>query len=200
MPNLLAYDQDARRLKDQVVTLAEFIAGRADAFDFAPVQGRAIVHGHCHDRSVMRMKGTEAVFDKLGLDHVVLPDTCCGLAGSFGFEAEHYGVSMAVGEHSLLPAIRAASEDTFILADGFSCREQIAHGTDRRGLHLAELLQMTLHGHPRAGGPPERAALALAPPDLARPPLSAGTKLLAAAAGAAALGGLAWGFIRWARR
>ncbi len=202
MPNLLAHDEDARRLKDQVVTLAEFIAGHPDAFDLAPLGGKAIVHGHCHDRSVMRMKGTRAVFDQLGLDAVVLPDTCCGLAGSFGFEAAHYGVSMAVGEHSLLPAVRAAERSTFVLADGFSCREQIAHATDRRALHLAELVQLTLHGEPRddRAQPPERAAEHLAPPELARPPLSTGTRVLATAAGAALLGGLAWGFIRWARR
>ncbi|HEX9106314.1 MAG TPA: FAD-linked oxidase C-terminal domain-containing protein, partial [Longimicrobiales bacterium] len=189
LPNLLAHDQDARRLRDQVFTLAEFVAQHPDEFDFAPLEGKALVHGHCHDRAVMRMKGYDATLEQLGLEHETLKDTCCGLAGAFGFEAEHYDVSMAVGEHSLLPAVRAADEDTFILSDGFSCREQIAHATERRALHLAELLQLTLHGEGhRIGGPRERAAQRLQPPELADPGVSTGTKLIAASAGAAALG------------
>ena len=66
---------------------------------------------------------------------------CCGMAGAFGYEADHYDVSIACGERALLPAIRAAADETFIVADGFSCREQIAQATPRRALHLAEVLR-----------------------------------------------------------
>jgi Fe-S oxidoreductase len=73
---------------------------------------------------------------------VEAPDAgCCGMAGAFGFEKGKYEVSMAVGERALLPAVRSADEGTLIVADGFSCREQIAHGTPRRALHLAEVIR-----------------------------------------------------------
>ncbi len=76
-----------------------------------------------------------------GADLETLDAGCCGMAGSFGFEADHYDVSMKVGELVLLPAIRASPPDTLVVADGFSCREQIAHATGRRVVHLAEALQ-----------------------------------------------------------
>ena len=85
----------------------------------------------------------------MGLDYEMLDSGCCGMAGSFGFEAEHYDVSVAVGERVLLPAVREADEDTLIIADGFSCREQIAGLTDRGALHLAQVLQMALHEGPQ---------------------------------------------------
>jgi Fe-S oxidoreductase len=73
------------------------------------------------------------------------PDSgCCGLAGSFGYEADHYDLSMQIGERVLLPAVRDAPPDVLVVADGFSCREQIAHATGRRALHLAEVLQLAL--------------------------------------------------------
>src|SRR5206468_1259735 len=80
----------------------------------------------------------------LGLDFQILDSGCCGMAGAFGFEKDHYDVSMNIGERVLLPTVRSASKDTLIVADGFSCREQIAQSTDRRALHLAQVLQMAL--------------------------------------------------------
>ena len=84
----------------------------------------------------------------MGLDFEMPEPGCCGMAGSFGFEpGEHYDVSMACGERNLLPAVRAGSPDTLIIADGFSCHEQIAQGADRRPLHLAQVIRMALpHG------------------------------------------------------
>ena len=74
------------------------------------------------------------------------PDSgCCGLAGGFGYEAQHYAVAMAIGERVLLPAVRATPLDTLVVADGFSCREQIRHGTGRAALHVAELVALALH-------------------------------------------------------
>ena len=90
----------------------------------------------------MRMEAEEAVLKKLGLDFEVLDSGCCGMAGIFGFEKAHYDVSIKCGERVLLPAVRNAAKDTLIIADGFSCQEQIAQTTDRRALHLAQIIHM----------------------------------------------------------
>jgi Fe-S oxidoreductase len=84
--------------------------------------------------------------ERLGLDYEILASGCCGMAGSFGFEAEKYGVSMRAGERVLLPRVRSASRGTTILADGFSCREQIEQGSDRPTLHIAELIADNMRG------------------------------------------------------
>jgi Fe-S oxidoreductase len=92
--------------------------------------------------------GTSAekkLLSDIGLDAKVLNSGCCGVAGSFGYE--HYDVSMKIGEQVLLPAVRDTPKDMLIISDGFSCRSQIEHGTDRRALHTAEVLQIELHNH-----------------------------------------------------
>jgi hypothetical protein len=109
------------------------------------LQRRAVVHMHCHHKAILRTGPEEAVLKKLGLDYKVLDSGCCGMAGSFGFEKDHYEVSIASGERVLLPAVREADQGALIIADGFSCREQIAQTTDRRALHLAEVIQLALH-------------------------------------------------------
>jgi Fe-S oxidoreductase len=88
------------------------------------------------------------LLERLGLDLEVLDSGCCGMAGSFGFEKEHYELSMKVGELVLLPAVREAGTETLLVADGFSCHEQIVQATGRRPLHLAEVLQMALREGP----------------------------------------------------
>jgi hypothetical protein len=90
----------------------------------------------------MKFDAEEQALRAMGLDASVLDAGCCGMAGSFGFERDHYDVSMKVGERSLLPSVRRAPTDTLIVADGFSCRTQIAQGSNRRALHLADLLEM----------------------------------------------------------
>jgi Fe-S oxidoreductase len=92
----------------------------------------------------MGMGAEDAVLKQMGLDFHAPAPGCCGMAGSFGFEAHKYGVSLAVGELELLPAVRSAPPDCLIIADGFSCREQISQCTGRRALHLAEAIQMAL--------------------------------------------------------
>ena len=143
--NLFPHDEDARRLKGQVYLLSEFLAREAP--DFAPpqLQRKALVHGHCHHKAVLGMGAEETMLRKLGLDVNILDAGCCGMAGAFGFEREHYDVSIQCGERALLPAVRSADKDTLIVADGFSCREQIDQTTDRRALHPAQVLQMALH-------------------------------------------------------
>ena len=146
LPNLFPYDEQAKRLREQVFLLSEFLDRDHGDFPFSMLQRRAVVHGHCHHKSVLKMDAEESVLRKLRLDFEVLDSGCCGMAGSFGFEKEKYDVSIACGERVLLPAVRNAAQDTLIVADGFSCREQIAQTTGREALHLAQVLQMALHG------------------------------------------------------
>ena len=107
---------------------------------------KALIHGHCHHKSLMKMTDEEAVLKRMGIDWSAPAPGCCGMAGSFGFDEEKYDVSMAIGELELLPAVRQAPADSLIIADGFSCREQIAQCTDRHALHLAEVIATALKG------------------------------------------------------
>jgi hypothetical protein len=100
----------------------------------------------------MGMSAEQKVLKRMGLDFQILDSGCCGMAGSFGFkDGDHYDVSIKVGELVLLPEVRKAPKETLILADGFSCREQILQTTDRHGLHLAQVLQMALRDGQRVG-------------------------------------------------
>jgi hypothetical protein len=90
------------------------------------------------------MTDEEAVLMRMGIEYQAPAPGCCGMAGSFGFERDKYDVSVAIGELELLPAVRKASPDCLIIADGFSCREQIAQCSDRHALHLAEVIQMAM--------------------------------------------------------
>lgn len=92
----------------------------------------------------MRMKEEKSLMDKMGLEYQLLESGCCGMAGAFGYEKDKYEVSVACGERSLLPEVRKAGLETIIVADGFSCKEQIAQETNRHALHLAEVLKMGL--------------------------------------------------------
>jgi Fe-S oxidoreductase len=95
----------------------------------------------------MKMTDEETVLREMGIDFYTPAQGCCGMAGSFGFEKDKYAISMAVGELELLPAVREAAPDSLIIADGFSCREQITQGAGRHALHLAEVIQTALR-HP----------------------------------------------------
>ncbi len=156
---LLPHDEHATRLADQSYLLSEFLQKKAPDFPYPSLPREAFVHGHCHHRAIMTMNAEEHVLDAMGLEHHVLDSGCCGMAGSFGFERDHYDLSMNIGERVLLPAVRNAPKTALIVADGFSCREQIAQGTDRRALHLAEVLEMAALEGPSgaAGAYPERA-------------------------------------------
>jgi FAD/FMN-containing dehydrogenase/Fe-S oxidoreductase len=154
LTNLFPEDEDARRLRKQAFLLSEFLD--SEVKDYCPprLERRAIMHGHCHHKSIMGMESERKLLEKMGLETESPEDGCCGMAGSFGFEkGEHYQVSIACGERALLPAVRQASQDALIIADGFSCQEQIAQTTNRRALHLAQVIQMALHDGP--AGPAE---------------------------------------------
>jgi len=144
--DMLPHDEDARRLKQQTYTLAEFLEKKVENYKAPPLQRKAIVHGHCHQKAVMQMKSEEKLLKSMKVDYSILDSGCCGMAGYFGYEkGDHYDVSIKVGERGLLPEVRKAAADTIIIADGFSCREQIVQQTKRKGLHLAQVLQMALH-------------------------------------------------------
>jgi hypothetical protein len=122
---------------------------------------------------------------------------CCGMAGSFGFgSGEHYDVSIACGERTLLPAVRDADEETLIIANGFSCQEQIAQATDRRALHLAQVLQMALHEGPRGqSGRAEKRYPAVAELTL-NEKRKQSLKLALVGAALVVAGGLAWAALK----
>ncbi len=139
---LFPTNEDARRLAGQTVLLSEFLDRHAPDYPLPKLDRKALVHGHCHHKAIMGMDAEGKVLRRMGLDLDVLDDGCCGMAGSFGFEKEHYDVSQKVGEHELFPHVRKAPRDALIVANGFSCREQIAQGTSRQALHLAQVIQM----------------------------------------------------------
>jgi FAD/FMN-containing dehydrogenase/Fe-S oxidoreductase len=142
--NLFPHDERAQALSRQTFLLSEFLETHAKDFPLPQFNRKALLHGHCHHKSIMKMTAEEAVLRRLGIDFQSPAPGCCGMAGSFGFEADKYDNSLAIGELELLPAVRKAPPDWLIVADGFSCREQIAQGTNRHALHLAEVMQMAL--------------------------------------------------------
>jgi FAD/FMN-containing dehydrogenase/Fe-S oxidoreductase len=144
LTNLFPKDLRARALSKQTFLLSEFLEQRAKDFPLPKLRRRALIHGHCHHKAIMKMTDEEAVLGRLGVDFTAPAPGCCGMAGAFGFEKDKYEVSKAIGELELLPAVRLVPTDWLIVADGFSCREQIAQATDRHALHLADVLQMAL--------------------------------------------------------
>jgi FAD/FMN-containing dehydrogenase/Fe-S oxidoreductase len=142
--NLFPNDERAQALSRQTFLLSEFLETHAKNLPLPQLNRKALLHGHCHHKSLMKMTAEESVLHRLGIHFHSPAPGCCGMAGSFGFEPDKYDLSIAIGELELLPAVRRAPPDWLIIADGFSCREQIAQGTPRHALHLAEVLQMAL--------------------------------------------------------
>jgi FAD/FMN-containing dehydrogenase/Fe-S oxidoreductase len=138
---VLPYDDDASRLSRNAYHFGEFFA----AFGIEPprLDGRAILWGHCHQRATGGVEPDQRLLQQMGLEVQDLQGGCCGLAGSWGFEAGKYQISMDCGEQALLPAIRQADPDTLVVADGFSCQTQIADaGTGRSALHTAQVMAL----------------------------------------------------------
>jgi FAD/FMN-containing dehydrogenase/Fe-S oxidoreductase len=144
MHSLFPESEEARRLAENTFTLSEFLEKKISQYHPPEMRRRAIVQGHCHHKAILHMHEETALMKKAGLDYTVLDSGCCGMAGSFGYEKDKYDVSIACGERSLLPSVRKAGLSTIIVADGFSCKEQIAQQTGRHALHVAEVLQMGL--------------------------------------------------------
>jgi FAD/FMN-containing dehydrogenase/Fe-S oxidoreductase len=141
---------EAVRLAGQALLFEEFIAAQADAgalrLELTPLAtNAALLHGHCHQKAFDAMPAVRKVLDMVpGLKVETVESSCCGMAGSFGYEAEHFDVSMRMAELSLLPAVRKAKPETMVVADGTSCRHQIHDGSGREALHVARVLQMAL--------------------------------------------------------
>jgi Fe-S oxidoreductase len=156
--NLFPDDLDARRLSQASVTLGEFLAGQG--YQPPRREGRAVVQVHCHHGAVLDYSREQSLLEQMGLDLDMPASGCCGMAGSFGYEAgQRYEVSKACGERVILPAVRSADQDTLIIADGFSCREQIGQGTGRQALHLAQVLALDDPRESRAEPRPRSTAL-----------------------------------------
>jgi hypothetical protein len=150
---MLPHDDDAARLARNAYHFSEFFT----AFGISPpaLDGRAILWGHCHHRATGGIEPEKNLLQQMGLAVWNLEGGCCGLAGSWGFESGKYQISMDCGEQALLPAVRSAEADTLIVADGFSCKTQIADsGTGRHALHTAEVMKLARDGRSCREVPP----------------------------------------------
>ncbi len=154
--NLYPNNEDAKRLAHSTFLLSEYLVRQ----NYVPpkLNRKAVVHGHCQHKAVMHMDAEIAILKKMGLKYDLLDSGCCGMAGSFGFSADKYDISIRAGERILLPKVREADDDTLVITNGFSCREQIEQQTERGGMHLAQVIQMALHEGPKgaAGNFPEK--------------------------------------------
>ena len=141
---------DSAALAMNAFLFEEFIDRELDAGRFklslkALPQKMALLHGHCHQKAFAAMPAVQRALKLIpGLQVEVIDSSCCGMAGSFGYDAEHYGVSMQMAETSLLPKVREAGRDTLIVADGTSCRHQIHDGAQREAVHVARVLAQAI--------------------------------------------------------
>ena len=139
--NLFPRDARANRLRQQVFLLSEFLVQHAPEYDPPKLSAKILLHGHCHHKALMKMNDEESLLRRMGVE-LDCPDAgCCGMAGPFGFERDKFAIAQAIGERVLLPAVRSATPETIVVADGFSCREQIRQSTGRTALHFADLLR-----------------------------------------------------------
>ncbi len=191
--NFFPHDERAQALARQTFLLSEFLESNSRNAPLPRFERKALLHGHCHHKSIMKMTAEESLLRRIGIDFQSPAPGCCGMAGSFGFEHDKYDISAAIGELELLPAVRRAPSDWLIIADGFSCREQIAQGTGRHALHLAEVLQMALNPSQMSNDPfPESAIVNQRDSEVRSSMKRAGLGLGALAAG----GLLLWRFSR----
>ena len=139
---LFPNDRRAQKMSKQIWLLADWLAAKAPDWVDGRLEGaQVILHGHCHHKAVFGGPKSEiALLRKAGAQVEMIDTTCCGMAGPFGFEADKIEVSKAIANLGLMPAVNAAGPMTLIVADGFSCREQISQLSDREGMHFAEIL------------------------------------------------------------
>lgn len=142
LPQLFPGDERAHWLSRNTFIFSEFI--ERSGYLPPPLKRKALVHAHCHHHAALGTEPEKRLLDKLGLDVTWLDAGCCGMAGSFGFDARHVDVSIRAGELALLPAVREADADTLIITNGFSCRQQIAQCTGRQALDVAQVMAMAL--------------------------------------------------------
>jgi Fe-S oxidoreductase len=142
IPDLLQSD-DARLVANRAWLVDEFLYQHVQdrGWPASPAGRKVLLHGHCHQKAVVGTRAVTGVLRAAGFEVQEVDSGCCGMAGSFGFEREHYDISLAIGERRLLPAVRSVPVGTTVVAMGVSCRQQIAHGAGRRALHLVEALE-----------------------------------------------------------
>jgi Fe-S oxidoreductase len=146
---LLPEDPRVNRIAEQALTFEEFVAGLAVRdelnLSFTDEPRQLLLHGHCHEKALIGTAPSHQTLSlPIGYQVTEVDSGCCGMAGAFGYEAEHYEISLKMADRSLLPAIRDAEADTVIVAAGISCRQQIEHGSGRQALHPAEVLRHAL--------------------------------------------------------
>jgi Fe-S oxidoreductase len=123
----------------------EFLAQKPGKLKLKAMDQQVLLHGHCHQKAFDVMPAVEKVLGMVpGLKVSTVQTSCCGMAGSFGYEAEHYDVSLKMAGLALFPAIKNVSSETLLVADGTSCRHQIGDGTGREAMHVARLLEKAL--------------------------------------------------------
>jgi FAD/FMN-containing dehydrogenase/Fe-S oxidoreductase len=185
---------DTHHLMENTFLLAEFLEKHSDTDRLPKLRAKVMMHAHCHHKAIIKKaEHEENLLRKMGAELHELTSGCCGMAGSFGFEKDKYDVSVQVGEHNLLPAVRRVGLSTPIVADGFSCREQVAQLTNRHPLHFAELLKLAMKGDGLGFRTmPENEILAPHRAAVRRSKLRAGIAVGAIAAGA--------GLLSWAIR
>ncbi|HEY3876856.1 MAG TPA: (Fe-S)-binding protein, partial [Candidatus Kapabacteria bacterium] len=149
LQNLMPEREDAKRLHEHVYLLADFLEKFAPDFvgsisTSIKEESKALVQLHCHHQTVLGKDGQESVMKKSGIEHEVLDAGCCGMAGAFGFEVDKFDVSTKIGERKLFPKIRSEGKNATIIADGFSCREQVEQSLGLKTFHLAEILARNL--------------------------------------------------------
>ena len=137
----------ARKLSEQTLFFTEFL-DRHDTAVLPRIGGDALVQVHCHHHAVIKPEAERSVLERLGINYDMMASGCCGMAGSFGFESGKYEVSQTLAERVMLPKVRSAASETMILANGFSCREQIEQGSDHKTLHIAEVIAQHLDNNP----------------------------------------------------
>jgi len=181
---------EAQQITKNSFLLGEFLRKHADMKQLPKFKGDVLMHAHCHHKAIIKKaEHEEQLLRKMGASFKELTSGCCGMAGSFGFEKGKYAVSVDVGEHSLLPAVRRATLSTVVMADGFSCREQISQLSSRHALHFAELLKLALDSdESRPGILPELHILAEQQAAVRRLKIRSGIALAAVAGATAGLG------------
>jgi Fe-S oxidoreductase len=138
----------AKKVAAASLLFEEFVARKQSAGELAALKapsGKALLHGHCHQKALVGTAPTISVLKAAGFQVSEVDSGCCGMAGSFGFEKEHYDLSVTIGNRRLAPAVKAAGADTEIIAPGISCRQQIRHLTGRKAKHPAEVLWEALN-------------------------------------------------------
>ncbi|HEY3754768.1 MAG TPA: FAD-binding and (Fe-S)-binding domain-containing protein [Opitutaceae bacterium] len=162
--DLFPGNEDAKRLSQQTFTLSQFLRQKAKDYTVPTLKRQALLHGHCHqkaldtlnDREYGKLFAEKEILGRMGVKFEDPNAGCCGMAGAFGYEKEHehYEVGVAAGERVLLPAIRSRTEADLLIADGFSCQEQIRQQTGRHPLHFAEVLRLAIQERDAGQGGP----------------------------------------------